>query len=167
MYEYKDYETKKKDLIKRRDEMKTLLDAQQESEEVDKKDLYLINTLYKLLSMSVECDQLFEPTKITECKRVIKIRRSLPLEILRETHPELIVFEGVFMTHDCVIIPHDIMRKIGFYSRKMKNTDILPEGYCYSTLKDVGNFGIALKESEVTRQMNFSDGWEFFNLNLS
>lgn len=160
----KDYDTKKKELIEKINYYKSIIDN---DDGEDKKYTYLVNVLYKLMSMSLDVDQIYEPTKITECKRVIKIKRGVPVDELRKSHPEILVFEGVYLLVDCVIIPHDVLRSVGFYRRNLKNMDKLPEGYCYSTLKDVGPFGMALKESSVTRYMNYSLGWEYFDLNIN
>ena len=149
------------ELIEKRDYMKYLIDTEQDD--------YMVRNLYNLYDLSIKVGQLDIPKEITPCKRVLQIKRMLPVEILRLSHPELIVWEGVYMVVDGIAIPKDIMKSIGYYKKgyiDYENNYVgLPSGYNYGTLKDVGlGYGFALKNQDLTMYLDNSSGWEFFNL---
>ena len=127
---------------------------------------YLYKVVYGIVDTALSVGQLDRPDGMVEVKRLIKVKKILPLEILRINHPELILFEGVFLVASGLAIPQETMTKIGFYKKpQVLNTDILPPGYVYGTLRDVGEYGFALKESDITNYVTYSRAWEFVNLN--
>lgn len=152
-----DFEPKSmKDLIAKRDYYKSLL------EEGDPDDYY-VKSLYQLYSWSVDVNQIEIPKEITPCKRVLKIQKILPLNEVRVEHPELLQFGGIFVIAEGIAIPHEEMKKRGFYKRWM-DTHGLPQEYEYSTIKDLGDYGFALKKSQLVDFMTKATCWEFFDL---
>lgn len=152
------------ELKEKRDYMKYLIDTEQAD--------YMVKNLYSLYDMSIEVGQLDVPTEITPCKRVLQIKRMLPVDVLRLSHPELIVWEGVYMIVEGIAIPKNIMKDIGYYRKGYLNYNNrkhieLPSGYNYGTLKDVGlGYGFALKDQDLTMYLDNSSGWNFFNLSV-
>ena len=126
---------------------------------------YIYKVLHGIVDNALSVDQLGVPKQVTEVKRLIKIKKILPLDTLRISHPELILFEGVFLIAEGIALPTDVMKKIGFYNKpQILDTSELPSGYVYGTIRDVGEYGFALKESDLTQFVTYSKAWEFVNL---
>lgn len=135
------------------------------------KENYLTTVLYNILSMAVEVDQTYIPEEITECKKVIKIRRlNIPVELMRRNHPEILIFEGVYLIATGIFIPKSVMESIGYdtMNKKWGKLDIsgLPEGYSYSTMREIENgCGFALKKSDISENINNrASAWEYFSV---
>lgn len=135
------------------------------------KENYLTTVLYSILSMAVKVDQTYIPDKIEEVKKVIKVRRfNIPVEVIRKTHPDLVVFEGVYLIVDGLFLPKEVMKDIGYYTMNEKNgvldTSSLPKGYSYSTIKEVeGGYGFVLKKDDVSDCIgNRASAYEYFSV---
>lgn len=136
-------------------------------EDSDSEYSWIVKNLYSLFDMSIRVNQEEIPTEIQECSRVVQIKRVLPTEIIRLSHPELMIFEGIYLIVKGIAIPKDILKKAGYYKRGYLNRELLPDGFSYGTLKETGlGYGFAFSnEDEISKYITESHGWEFFNLN--
>jgi len=151
--------------------LKFMIDNDIDSDPKKCKENYLTRVLFNLVSMARDVNQTEEFSEITKCRRVIKVRRlNVPIEIMRKTHPEIMVFEGVCLIADGLFIPKKVMTEIGYdtFSKKWGRLDVssLPDGYAYSTIRDIGNgCGFVLKKSDISEGLyNRASAWEYFNL---
>lgn len=147
-----------------------------EQQLIEKKDLmqqyidfgcddYMVRNLYMLYDQCIKVNQLMVPSdKPVACKKVVQIKRVLPVEVLKLSHPELIVWEGVYMVVEGIMIPKSILKEIGFYGRRKLDSSSLPPDYMYGTLKDTGRYGFAFKNQDITNYINNSSGWQLFNI---
>ena len=147
------------DLVIKRDEMRNLIQLGCDD--------YMVRNLMQLYNECLEVDQLLKPIDdetCIPCRKVVQVKRVLPVDALRINHPELIVWEGVYMIVDGLMIPKKILKDIGYYRKRKLQLDNMPNGYVYGTLKDVGKYGFVLKESEITNHITNSSGWQLFNI---
>jgi hypothetical protein len=130
---------------------------------------YITKIIYNLFEMALEVDQVNNPSEITKCKRVVKLKRSVPLETIRLAHPELVIFEGVYLIVDGIALPESVMSRIGFYKTgrgRVIDTSDLPKGYKYGLLRDNGSYGFAFSNSDiVSGYINYSAAWELMDMN--
>lgn len=146
------------ELIMKRDEMDYIVSIGADD--------YMVRNLLQLYNQCIEIDQLKVPEdKYVPCKKVVQIKRVLPIDVLRLSHPELIVWEGVYMTVEGLMIPKDILKEIGYYKKSKLDLSSMPEGYAYGTLKDVGRYGFCFKKQEITNYITNSSGWQLFDIN--
>lgn len=152
----------REEMISKRDEYEYLLRTGEDTEYS-----WMIKNLYSLFDMSIEVHQNEIPTEIQECSRVVQIKRVLPTEIIKLSHPELMIFEGVYIIAKGIAIPKDILKKAEYYKRGYLKKELLPDGFNYGTLKETGlGYGFAFSnEDEISKYITESHGWEFFNLN--
>lgn len=135
-----------------------------------KENRYISGSLYRIISMAVEVDQNRTFDEVTECNKVIKLKRTNSLSTIKFFHPETVVFEGIYVISPGLFLPRDVMDCIGYnsYSKKYGKLDIsgLPTGYSYSTIRSIGDgCGFVLKNSEITESINNRhSSWEYFNL---
>lgn len=162
----------KKNLEEQYAGLKFMIENNIETDVKERKENYLTKILFKILSMAVEVDQTSMPDEITECRKVIKIRKfNVPIEQMRINHPEILIFEGVYLIAEGVFLPRKVMESIGYdtIGKKWGKLDIsgLPEGYVYSTVKEIGNgCGFALKKSDISEIINNrASAWEYFSTN--
>lgn len=146
------------ELCLKRDEMEYIIKAGEDD--------YMIRNLHSLYNYCIEVDQLAEPPVdvCVPCKKVVQIKRVLPVDALKLSHPELIVWEGVYMIVEGLMIPKSIMKETGIYKNRWLNVSMLPDGYEYGTLKDVGKYGFVFKKQEITNYITNSSGWQLFNI---
>lgn len=145
------------ELVVKRDEMEYLISIGADD--------YMVRNLFQLYTECIEVNQLMVPEdKCVECKKVVQIKRVLPVDALKLSHPELIVWEGVYMVVEGLMIPKSILKSIGYYKRSGLNLDNMPEDYVYGTLKDVGKYGFCFKRQEITNYITNSSGWQLFNI---
>lgn len=145
------------ELVMKRDEMEYMV-----SIGVDD---YMVRNLLQLYNQCIEVDQLKVPVdSCVPCKKVVQIKRVLPVDALKLSHPELIVWEGVYMTVEGLMIPKNILKSIGYSRKSRLNLENMPEGYVYGTLKDVGKYGFCFKKQEITNYITNSSGWQLFNI---
>jgi hypothetical protein len=129
---------------------------------------YITKVMYDILGMAISVNQVEVPGEIKECKRLIHIRRPMPLEIVRISHPELIVFEGIYLVANGIAIPERDMRSIGYFKRgrgRVIDTSVLPSGFNYGLLRDNGDYGFTFSNDEVvSKYVGFSTGWELVDM---
>ena len=134
--------------------------------------LYLTDTISSIVDMAMEvgqCDSA--PLDLTPCTRVVRIRRALPMEILRISHPESVLYGGVFLKVKGLIVPHHILRDIGYYTKKVdiqvnKLPDWVREQYMLGTIKDCGPYGFCFsKDDPISNHITYASAWEFLELN--
>lgn len=154
-----------------------MLHKRKDSEEkqgLSKKDdrlLYLTNTISSIVDMAMECGQCeSDPLELTPCERVVRIRRPLPMEVLRINHPEAILYGGVFIKVKGLLIPSYLMKEIGYYTKKLDiKTYKLPEWvtneYMLGTLKSVKGYGFCFSKSDIiTNYITYASAWEYLEL---
>lgn len=151
--------------------LKFMIDNNINTDTKECKENYLTKVLYNILSMAIDVDQEYMPNEIEECRKVIKVKRlNSSVDIMRKSHPEILVFEGIYLIATGIFIPKNVMESIGYdtMNKKWGKLDIsnLPNGYVYSTLKDIGNgCGFALKKSDISDNINNrSSSWEYFGV---
>jgi len=148
--------------IKTREDIKKVIDVMPDCD-------YMYKALYEILGMCLQVDQLEIPKEIKPVKKVIKIKKVLPMSELRLTHPEAIVFGGAYVIAEGIAIPEHILRKCNYYSdghKKFIRISELPDGYDYGTLNDTGyGYGMALKKGgTINSYVNYPRAWEMLNI---
>lgn len=153
------------------DAVKFMIDNNIDTDTKKCKENYLTTILYNILSMAVEVDQSYTPASVEECRKVVRLKRmNCPVEAMRKMHPEVLIFEGIYLIATGLFIPKEVMTEIGYDTMNKRwgrlDTSSLPEGYAYSTLRDIGNgCGFALKKDEIADNINNrASSWEYFSV---
>lgn len=133
--------------------------------------LFLTKTITSIVDMALEVGQCdTAPLDLTPCTRVVRIHKSLPIDILKISHPESILYGGVFMKVKGLIIPHHILRDIRYYTKKVdidvsKLPSWVTEQYMLGTMKDVGEYGFCFaKDDPITSHVTYASAWEYLEL---
>lgn len=153
------YESEKKLWESKRDNYNYLIETGEND--------YLIRAMRDIINLALDNDQLRVPEsdEYFECNRVINVKRVLPIEELKKGHPELFVFEGVYLVVKGIAISKTIIDSAKDF-RGVIDESKLPEGYVYGSLKDVhGSYYFAPARDEQLMQFLYgSRGYEVFVL---
>lgn len=138
------------------------------------KEDFMIKAMISIANMCLDADQPKIPTEENpcfECERVVNIKKVLPVEELRRDHPEVMIFEGVYLKVKGIAMTYDYLngrgRNVGRHlSYDDGPNSTLPDGYNYGTLKDChGRYVFALSKDEpLSKFIYSSNGYDVFDL---
>lgn len=153
------YESEREMWESRRDSYNYLIEAGEND--------YLIRAMRDIIDLALSNDQLRIPEagEYFECNRVVNVKRVLPIEELRKGHPELFVFEGIYLVVKGIAISKTVVDS-ATDSRGVLDESKLPAGYVYGSIKDVhGSYYFAPARDEQLMQFLYgSRGYDVFVL---
>lgn len=159
------YEEKTRELIIKRD---NLFKSSVLGKVYNPKEDFICRSVLSLYNMCIDSDQYLEPNKdnpYIECKKAISVKKVLPIEDLRRTHPEIILFEGLYLVVNGIAMTYD------FYAEQISKNKyldkcVLSDKYSYGTMVNVGgSYLFALsKEESISKYIYNSKGYEVVRL---
>lgn len=140
------------------------------------KEDFMIKAMINIANMCLDSEQPKVPDELDpcfECERVVNIKKVLPIEEIRRDHPEVTIFEGVYVKVKGIAMTHDYAYSRGKQNGRRVSFDAgpdssLPAGYNYGTLKDChGRYLFALSKDEpLSKFIYSSNGYDIFDLGL-